>query len=325
MKLSVILCTYNRCESLAKAVESVAQSSLPESIDWEVLVIDNNSNDATRQVVDSFISKYPRRFRYVFEPKPGKSNALNTGIQEAKGDILAFTDDDVTVPVDWLYRLIAPLSNPDWIGVGGRILPDRDFIPPKWMSPDKRYALSPLAIFDPGPDSAQMKDSPFGANMAFRREAFTLYGGFRRDLGPCPGSEMKSEDKDFSDRLQNAGEKLWYEASAVVYHSIPESRVQQRYFLNWWFAKTRSDVRLEPEPLKSFRSVAGIPLFLLRRVIIWGARWLFSVHPAKRFQSKINVWCQLGAIAEYRTRGIRKAAQLACRKSCTSAHYDEIR
>src|SRR5271156_2755228 len=95
MKLSDILCTYNRAESLAKALASIAQSTVPDSIQWEVLVVDNNSRDATRSVVEEFWWRDPSRFRYLFEPKQGKSNALNAGIQQARGEILAFTDDDV--------------------------------------------------------------------------------------------------------------------------------------------------------------------------------------------------------------------------------------
>lgn len=101
MKITVILCTYNRCRSLAKALESVAASQVPASVDWEVLVVDNNSGDQTRQVVENFSTRSPDRFRYLFEPKPGKSHALNSGIRESSGENLVFMDDDVTVEPTW--------------------------------------------------------------------------------------------------------------------------------------------------------------------------------------------------------------------------------
>src|ERR1700722_3255440 len=97
MKVTVILCTYNRCQFLAKPLESVARSHVPESIHWEVLVVDNNSPDATRSVVEGFCRRDPSRFRYLFEPKQGKSYALNSGCQAANSDVLAFMDDDVEV------------------------------------------------------------------------------------------------------------------------------------------------------------------------------------------------------------------------------------
>ena len=104
MRITVILCTYNRCQSLAKAMESVAASVVPESVDWEVLVVDNNSSDQTREIVEGFCNRFPYRFRYLHELKQGKSNALNSGIRAAKGNLLAFMDDDVLVEPTWLKR-----------------------------------------------------------------------------------------------------------------------------------------------------------------------------------------------------------------------------
>src|SRR5271169_6552202 len=131
MRITVILCTFNRCQLLAEALHSVAVSTLPESVEWEVLVIDNNSTDQTREVVEDFCRRYPGRFRYLFEPQQGKSHALNTGIREARGDILIFTDDDVTVEPTWIHNLAAPLHSGEWMGGGGRTLPERSFSPPR--------------------------------------------------------------------------------------------------------------------------------------------------------------------------------------------------
>src|SRR5208282_2321290 len=89
LNITVILCTYNRCQSLARALDSVAAQTFSESVEWEVLVVDNNSRDQTRDVAEDFCRRYPGRFRYLFEPRQGKSYALNAGIREARGDILA--------------------------------------------------------------------------------------------------------------------------------------------------------------------------------------------------------------------------------------------
>ena len=109
MKITVILCTYNRSRYLRTALDSVAASILPASVSWDVLVVDNNSNDQTREVVKEYCAKYPEHFKYLFEPTPGKSHALNSGIREAAGDVLAFMDDDVTVEPTWLQNLTAAL------------------------------------------------------------------------------------------------------------------------------------------------------------------------------------------------------------------------
>ncbi len=126
--ITVILCTYNRCQSLSKALQSVAASEMPSSAVWEVLVVDNNSCDQTREVVENYCRRHPGRFRYLFESKPGKSHALNAGIREACGDILAFIDDDVIVERNWLRNLTANLDGNVWAGAGGRILPEKTFL-----------------------------------------------------------------------------------------------------------------------------------------------------------------------------------------------------
>src|SRR5208282_2733880 len=176
MEITVILCTYNRCQSLAKSLESLAASQMPESVSWEVLVVDNNSRDQTRAVVEDYSRRYPERFRYLFEPKQGKSHALNAGIQATEGEILAFVDDDVTVDSTWLQNLTAPLRNGEWAGAGGRILPEQNFSPPHWLPLQDRYALAPLALFDLGPEAGPLIEPPFGTNMAFQRKAFERYG-----------------------------------------------------------------------------------------------------------------------------------------------------
>src|SRR6266852_75843 len=101
IKISLILCTYNRCQSLARPLESVAASRLPDSVNWEILVGDNTSHDQARHVIEDFCRHYPGRFRYLFEPNQGLSHARNAGIAEARGEIIAFTDDDVTVDPVW--------------------------------------------------------------------------------------------------------------------------------------------------------------------------------------------------------------------------------
>src|ERR1039458_3873680 len=111
MKISVILCTYNRCQSLPKALNSIAVQTIPDSVDWEVVVVDNNSKDQTRAVVEEFSRQYPGRFRYVFQSQQGLSNARNAGIREAQGDVLAFMDDDVTVEATWLQSLTGSLHD----------------------------------------------------------------------------------------------------------------------------------------------------------------------------------------------------------------------
>lgn len=306
MKIAVILCTYNRCGDLPKALNSVIASILPHSTEWEVLVVDNNSTDHTQQVVVDFSRRHPGRVRYLFEPRPGKSNALNTGIREAGGDILAFMDDDVCVDSMWLQNLTANLHNCTWAGAGGRILPEWNCPPPPWLPRKDRYGLAPLAMFDLGPEAGPLAEPPFGTNMAFQKKMFEKYGVFRTDLGPRPGSELKNEDTEFGQRLLSAGERLRYEPSAVVHHPVSPKRIQKRYFLVWWFDKARADIREFGIPTDTRWYIAGIPLYLFRRLVAWTVRWAVAFEPSSRFSNKLKVWGAAGQILECRHQSLEK-------------------
>jgi glucosyl-dolichyl phosphate glucuronosyltransferase len=299
MKITVILCTYNRCQSLAKALNSTAALTVPESTEWEVLVVDNGSCDQTRAVVEDFRRQHPGRFRYLFEPQPGKSHALNVGIREARGDVLAFMDDDVSVAPTWLHNLTAPLHDSRWAGSGGPVFLEWSCPPPRWLPFEGPYALAPLSSFNPGDEAAELFEPPFGTNMAFRKTTFDKYGNFRTDLGPSPNSDTPrpNEDTEFGRRLIAAGERLRYEPSAIVTHPVPEDRLRKKYFLAWWFDKGRADIRehgIPPAKLCCW----GIPLYLFRRLAVWTVRWMITAEPARRFCCKLKVWGKVGEIKE---------------------------
>ena len=302
MYASVILCTYNRCQSLVKALESVAASVLPGSYEWEVLVVDNNSKDKTREVTEAFARKHPDRIRYIFEPQQGKSHALNRGIREAKGEVFAFIDDDVTVEPTWLYNVTAALQNDMWAGVGGRIVPPLNFSPPSWLALEGPYDLGGiLALFDKGREGAELTEAPFGTNMAFGKQIFEKYGLFRPDLGPCPGTEIRGEDTEFGRRVLKGGDRLWYEPSAIVHHAVPENRLEKKYFLRFLYDHGRASIRERgPRPPiwfipRSYFSIPSIALHTLPRRIL---AWLFAFNPQQKFHRKCLVWMTFGQIVE---------------------------
>lgn len=302
MNISVILCTYNRCRSLPQAIESVAASVLPGGTNWEILVVDNNSSDQTRDVVDTFCrTNPPGRFRYLFEPRQGLSHARNTGIREARGDVIVFTDDDVTVEPTWLDNLTANLHGVEWAGAGGRVRPAGDFTPPRWLTLDGPMDVTgPLAWFDRGDEAGELERPPYGANMAFQKRVFEKYGGFRTDLGRCGDSLMSNEDTELCLRLTAGGERLRYEPSAVVYHPISEERLSTRYLRGWWFSYGRGGIR------QSARrpSLWGIPrcyvsmLSRTVRILLPTFRWMVAWDTKHRFWWKTRMWAGAGEIVE---------------------------
>ncbi len=295
MRVSVILCTYNRCRSLSNALISVAKSVMPATIEWEILVVDNNSTDQTREVANRFCQLYPEHFRYLSEPRQGKSYALNSGICQANGDILAFVDDDVTVQPDWLQQLTEPLIEGDWAGCGGRILPEPGYSPPPWLA--LQGPLSQLgalcAYFDQGDSPGLLSKPPVGTNMAYRRKMFEKYGSFREDLGPRPGNELRSEDTEFGRRLMAARERLCYVPSAVVYHEINENRVRKEFLLSWWFDFGRGFIR-ETQMIPSTTEVFKI----FARIILATPKWILDLNSQQRFYRKCRIWYEAGKLVE---------------------------
>jgi glycosyltransferase involved in cell wall biosynthesis len=289
MKITVILCTYNRCHNLQTALDSVAASILPESVSWDVLVVDNNSNDQTREVVKQYCIKHPDHFKYLFEPSPGKSHALNSGIREATGDVLAFMDDDVTVEPTWLQNLTEALHNNDWAGAGGRIVLQWPSSVPPWLAKEGPLARHGFPGFDQGTEPCELAGPPFGTNMAFHKRMFEKHGGFRLDLGPSPHNEIRNEDTEFGRRLISAGERIRYEPQAAVYHPVPAEKLHEKHFLKWGFDKGRGDAReIDVRPLQLFRQMG-----------MWIIRWLKATDPPARFQAKVIVWEKAGALREW--------------------------
>ena len=311
VNITVVVCTYNRASILKDALESLATSSVAPSVSWEVLVVDNNSTDGTREVVDQCSEQNPGRFRYFFEPQQGLSFARNAGIREARGDVIAFSDDDVKVEPSWLQNLTADVLTGNYAGAGGRIFPEWASQPPDWLPVQERYGLAPLTSFDLGASPIDLTEPPVGANMAFRKSMFEKYGHFRTDLGRRPGTLIGDEEIEFGNRLLNGGERLRYEPSAVVHHPVQEARLRREYFLAWWFDKARAEILQDGVPRSQWK-IYGIPLYFFRRAAVWTLRWMFALHPAQRFSRKTKLWSVAGGMIEcYRQSDIRRVRYAA--------------
>jgi GT2 family glycosyltransferase len=211
-------------------------------------------------------------------------------------------DDDVIAEPMWLTNLTSPFHDHRYAGAGGRILLDRSFSPPSWLGLVEPYSVGvALAQFDLGEQPGELETAPYGTSMAFRMGMFEKYGGFRTDLGPCPGSEIRGEDTEFGRRLLDAGERLRYEPSAVVYHSVPAARARKSYFLTWYFDHGREMVR----GWGRGSDVFGVPRRFFTALKLIGIRlpggavaWSLTMNPRKRFYRKCWLWSTAGQISE---------------------------
>jgi glycosyltransferase involved in cell wall biosynthesis len=273
MDASIIVCTFNRAESLKDTLAALAALKFPEILEWEVVVVDNNSRDHTRQVVEAARQNWPR-LRYVFESAQGLSHARNRGIAEAAGEVILFTDDDVLPEPDWLATTLAGLEQYGADACGGYIAPIWETPPPAWLT-ERFYGF--LAVRTDRSDDYPITtpgQAPFGANMAFRRAVFERAGLFDTTRGRKGKVLASGEDGEMFERILGAGFKVVFLGASRVHHKVESFRLTKRYFRRWRFQTSRNIA--QSRGLAGARRLFNIPLFVfpqfLRAVgrMIWG-------------------------------------------------------
>jgi glycosyltransferase involved in cell wall biosynthesis len=277
--VSVVISTYNRCSLLARALESL-QHQESVGVSYEILVVDNNSTDETRDVTQRLIAENPGKFRYVFEPKQGLSYARNAGIARARAEIIAFTDDDVRVSSNWVSRIKAGFTaEPSADFLGGKVLPDWGGIPPAWLT---RAHWAPLALLDYGDQpfyvDAGRPISLIGANCAFRKSAFEQVGLFRADFQRVKNGVGSLEDHELLLRLWHAGRKGIYLPDLTVTAEVQPDRLQKTYHREWHTGHGRFHAMLRSELLERSKlgKILGVPAHLYRRALSDAVRWTIS-------------------------------------------------
>src|SRR5688572_32257096 len=145
MDVSVLVCTFNRDRLLARTLDTLAGMRVGPDLSWEVIVVDNNSTDTTRPTTEARIASFPVPLRLVFEARQGKAQALTTGVAASRATIIAFTDDDVEIPPDWLEQAVRPLlERRDIDYTGGPVHPMYEASPPSWIAGDPCVMWGPL-------------------------------------------------------------------------------------------------------------------------------------------------------------------------------------
>jgi glucosyl-dolichyl phosphate glucuronosyltransferase len=285
---TVVICTHNRADGLAEALDSLAGSQT-SGLRWSVAVVDNNSNDHTRDVVTSRMDRYPVALRYVFEKQQGKSRALNTGIAVTDAPIVVLTDDDVRVKREWLEAACrAMLADPGIDYAGGPVEPIWERPCPAWLASAGPALWGTLGILDYGSDAFVFEARervPLGANMAVRRSLIERIGGFDHRLGRVGTSLLGQEQDEFFVRSRAAGACGMYVPEMSLQHHVPASRLTREYFRRWWFWKGVSQSRLDQlhpvtvpgADLRRIRRLAGIPQSMFASAARDAAGWVAAL------------------------------------------------
>lgn len=228
MKISVLICTFNRAGSLAATLRYFFRQRFETGYEYEVIVVDNDSTDGTRLVVRRYEVEFPGIVRYYREPRRGQCYARNTAIAAAGGEIVVFTDDDVLVDREWLNEIYREFTrDPALSLLCGRVL-----LAHKWLQNVSLQPSDQRQIFIyPNPGSFVM-----GANMAFRREIFARIGMFDVRLGPGRFFPA-SDDTDFFYRALKAGYRILYAPNVLVYHNHDRVVTEQACRLEYGYGK----------------------------------------------------------------------------------------
>ena len=299
MHLSIVLCTYNGASSLAATLASLKQLSVPPELSWELVLVNNNSTDDTQSIIEQFARRSGLNVECVFEPGQGRAFALNAGIRTAKGNLIAFTDDDVIVDSQWLIGLSNAFAAFDCMGIAGKVVPVWTQPQPKWLEMEGQQVVG---HFDYGEESREIDLPPIGGNMAFRRSAFEKYGLFRVELGINKSEIGGTEDDEFGRRLLTAREKIVYAPQAIIYLPVESHRLTKEYFLRWFYSMGKANMRAKMWPQNAV-CYFSVPRYLFGTVLRNSFWWVITLDEKRRFQYKLRAYRAVGAIRE----GLRHA------------------
>lgn len=264
--LSVILCTYNRDRYIFNVLKSIAEGDLSHS-EYEIVLVDNNSNDKTKEECERFMQEYPDiSFNYCFEAEQGLSYARNCGIRNAKGDVLVYVDDDALVNKEYL-RTYADFfaANEQAVAAGGPILPQYDGCEePDWMSHYTRQLITGKLYLGEHQREFPHDAFPGGGNAAYRKSVFEAVGLFNTELGRKGDSLMGAEEKDLFDKMTSRGMKFYYLPTAILYHLIPPRKLTQDYF-NRLTAGIGASERYRTKQISQWK--------YLKRIVMEGVKW----------------------------------------------------
>ena len=237
-KISIIIPTYNRADLIKDTLACLRKQEVGPAADYEVIVVDNNSNDHTEKTVKSCFPWFSRKFQYYFEVRQGSAYALNLGIGKATGEIITCLDDDCLVENNYVQNICDEFQKAgEEIGfIGGKILPHwlggkipnwlNEFLPGnpgRKLNDDgtNEFFCGPLGILDYGDQPFVLEPNPngdypklfYGANLSFRRNLFEQWGEFSE-------KSLLVEDTEMCLRLLNSDVKAMYSPKIKVFHKI---------------------------------------------------------------------------------------------------------
>ena len=296
--VSIIICSWNRDHLLRETLHSLNEQAYKGSLPVEVLVVDNNSTDDTRKIVDELALGWRLgKLHYTFEGRQGKQFALNHGISASTYDILAFTDDDILFSEDWVCNIIDIFEGSDLELVGGKtIVQWTESGPPVWFASDMMAILAGVDLGDLKLNPPPAEYAPAGSNLIARRSLFERVGAFSE-------LHFRHMDHEFGLRCAHQGANIAYDPSLIVYAPVNSACLTKRYFRRWSFKAgivyTGESISTKED---SSATLLSAPLWAYRR-LVEDASYLLLLYlklkkggPAEIFRYELRVWRTFGII-----------------------------
>lgn len=283
IKLTVIIPTRNRARTLSKLLESIQKQTLDQSL-FEVIVCDNSSTDKTATIARSFANKF-KNFKYIKTLEVGLHVGRNRGFQEARGDILVYTDDDTEAFPEWLHTINEAFRDKNVVLVGGKSLPKWEIDPPKWawemwkLNKNSDRVLSAFSIIDLGDEIKEIDPYyVFGCNFSVRKKVIFETQGFHPDGMPQEMIQYRGDGENaISEYIKQKRYISLYHPKASVYHLVSKERLTIRYLWRRGFNQGVSDSYTTIRKQKSTNKFRKSNL-LLKNILRYLLKSLKSKH-----------------------------------------------
>ena len=247
-KYSIVVCSYNRYNLLIDTIESILEA-LKGRADFELLVIDNNSSDATSIINEKYSSN--KFVKYFLETQQGLSHARNRGINESGGEIIVYLDDDIEL-VENYFKICDQIFADEWVSIsGGKVLPYKVTIP-KWL-PKKYYHL--VSVYDLG-NSIKFVKHLMGGNFAIRKKEAQKIGYYNGNLGRMGKILAGGEETDYQNRANLMGYKMFYHPEQNILHKIND-KLNKKYVIEY-SRELGSSERIIDESVSKFKVIKKI-------------------------------------------------------------------
>jgi len=304
--LTILISTHDRAALLELALRHLNEARRPPGWAVDILVVANACTDGTHDLLARYPQNPPRGsergealpLRWVAEPVPGKSHALNRAIPFLTSELVAFVDDDHRVDAGYLENICtASTLYPDADILCGRILPDWDGTEPAWVHDRGPYRIYPLPVprYDLGdlPLAApQEMATPGGGNLVLRTRLFSRVGGFSTDFGPVGRELGGAEDKEWVWRAIGAGARIQYFPDIVQYHFVDPARLTLGYVMRKAYERTASAARLGGHDVRP----GAVQAYMIRKVAGYGLAALTSVNADRRRFHLVRLAASIGEI-----------------------------